>query len=118
MSDPSQKSVLRTINILLLVLVLIMHMNVSGVKIIPLFLGVFTSIDGILVLLRETLNWAWKFIFNVQMIYMAGTFLILLFVGLPMLIRYGFLKVRSTPLMAVIFTLYIFLALRIFGVLR
>lgn len=116
MSD-SSGAILKTVYIVLLVLVLIMHMNVSGVKIFTLFFGIFGSADGILVFLSEIWTWAWNFLYNVQFIYMLGTLLILWFVGLPMLTRYKFITVKSTPMLAVILTLYLFLGLRLFNIL-
>lgn len=111
------QQILKTVYIVLLVMVIFMHMNVSGIKVFTLFFGIFTSANGIVIFLSEILKWAWNFIYNPQFIYMTGTFIILWFVGLPMLTRYKFITTKSTPLLAVVLTLYIFLGLRLFNVL-
>jgi len=113
----STQQILRTVYIVLLIMVVFMHMNVSGMKVFTLFFGIFTSADGILVFLSEILKWLWNFIYNPQFIFMTGTFIILWFIGLPMLTRYKFITIKSTPLLAVVLTLYIFLGLRLFDVL-
>lgn len=109
--------ILRTVYIVLLIIGIIMHMNISGIKVFSLIVGIFGSLDGIVIFFNEIFTWFRRFIFNVQFVYMIGTLLILWFVGLPMLTRYKFITVKSTPLLAVVMTLYLFLALRLFNVL-
>lgn len=109
--------ILKTVYIVLLAIGIVMHMNISGVKVFSLIIGVFGSLDGSVIFLNEIFTWVRRFIFNVQFVYMIGTLLILWFVGLPMLTRYKFITVKSTPLLAIVITLYLFLALRLFNVL-
>jgi len=117
MSKDSNNSIFQTIMVILFTMVLLMHMNLSGVKIVSLFLGIFQSFDGIFVFFKEILLWAVDFIFRVELIYMVGTVLILWFVGLPMLIRYRILQIKATLSLSILVMLFLFLSFRLFGIL-
>ncbi|MCH8566651.1 MAG: hypothetical protein LAT67_00250 [Balneolales bacterium] len=117
MADKESGRIINIVYIGLIVLALFMHMSVSGVDLGKLVVGIFTSLDGILVFITSIFFWLIDFIFRVHTIFMFGTLLMLWFVLLPMLVRYRFIKVNVNFSVSLICTLYIFLLLRIYGVL-
>lgn len=100
---------------MLIALGLFMHMSISGMEVGSLIIGIFTESGGIITFFSAIFSWLFNFFFNVQIIYMLGIALIMWFVVLPMLVRYKFIKVKVTGLLALTVTLYLFLPLKMYG---
>ncbi len=99
----------------LIVLGTIMYMSFFNFQPGLLMLNVFTSWDGILILFKEFGQFLYMFFVRADIIYIALTLFIMYMVLLPLFVRYKIIQVRTSPLLAVVLTLYLFVILKYFG---